>query len=218
MSFNNINLSKLKVNHRVQSIGYSQISDFSNFPETIDNLKDMVFSSNSIAQIGPDLKRYYDLLILYLNNDPSFMTYLNEFKDLVAKISKYVLSSSDFIQLRDGLIELQNYLRQITETELYSETGIYTLLQKTARQFTTDLNNIIIDINLKYSNLEDGDIGRVIPDGTINESYLSDKLKEDFKYIELTNGIYVDKSLGDAIVIPPGLVKKPIVIKVRNVS
>lgn len=219
MSFEKIDLSELEVANRLNNeFEYNQISLTSDFPGVVDDLKTLDLSSMSIEQFGDDLERYYELLLLYLKNDVTFNNYLEEFKSLTTKISKYVLTSKDYSILRDGILELENYINQITNEQLYSEDGVYTSLQISARNFTTTLNNTITSINSAYSNLEQGSIGRVVPDGTISSNYLNEELKDNFNSIDNTSGIYVDRTSGEEIVLPEGLVKKPIVVKILNVS
>ena len=90
---------------------------------------------------------------------------------------------------------------------------VYTNLQKTSRDFTTKTNEIVTEINNSYSNLDQGDIGRVIPDGAINESYLSEKLKTDFNYISMTTGMYIDRTVESDITIPEEIKGKALVLK-----
>ena len=114
MIFEEKDFNSLKVKEKVDPIEYSEISEFSNFPNSIDKLKTIKLSSTSIAQLGPDLKRYYELLSLYLNKDPKFDLNVEEFKALSTKICKYTLSSEDYNIMRDSLLETQNYLKIIT--------------------------------------------------------------------------------------------------------
>ena len=213
MIFNNKDLNDLQIKEQVDQINYKEFSQLSTFPNSIDDLRQIDFSSSSIEQLGPELERYYELLLLYLNKDPKFDLNIEEFKALATKISNYTLSSEDYIKLRDALLETQNYLQQITQEELYSEHGVYTALQNSANNLTDRVNAIIKEINNSYSNLAQGDIGRIIPDGAINESYLSDKLKTDFNYISMTTGIYIDRSDTPEITVPEEIKNKAIVLK-----
>lgn len=213
MIFKDKDFNKFKVTEKVEPIDYEQVSAFSDFPNSMDRLKTIRLSSTSIAQLGPDLKRYYELLILYLNKDSKFDQNVEEFKALATKISQYVLSSEDYSIMRDALLETQSYLKTITQEELYGEQGVYTKLQETSRNFTTETNNIITEINNSYSNLAQGDVGRIIPDGAINESYLSEKLKTDFNYISMTTGLYIDRTAGPDITVPEEIKGKALVIK-----
>ncbi len=213
MIFEEKDFNSLKVKEKVDPINYKEISNLSDFPNSIDKLKIIKLSSTSITQLGPDLKRYYELLSLYLNKDPKFDLNVEEFKALATKISQYTLTSEDYIVMRDALLETQNYLKTITQEELYGETGVYTELQKTSRDFTTKTNEIVTEINNSYSNLEQGDIGRIVPDGAINETYLSDKLKTDFNYISMTTGMYIDRTVESDITIPEEIKGKALVLK-----
>lgn len=213
MIFNNKDLNNLQIKEQVDRINYKEISQLSTFPNSIDDLQQIEFSSSSIEQLGSDLERYYELLLLYLNKNPKFDLNIEEFKALATKISNYTLSSEDYMKLRDALLETQNYLQQITQEELYSEHGVYTALQNSAKALTDRINAIIKEINNSYSNLAQGDIGRVIPDGAINESYLSDKLKTDFNYISMTTGIYIDRNDTSEIIVPEEIKNKAIVLK-----
>lgn len=213
MAFEEKDFNNLQVTETVEPISYNEISSFSDFPNSIDKLKTIKFSSTSIAQLGPDLKRYYELLSLYLNKDPQFDLNVEEFKALSTKICQYTLSSEDYNIMRDALLETQNYLKAITQEELYGENGVYTNLQKTSRDFTTKTNEIITEINNSYSNLDQGDVGRVIPNGTINETYLNEKLKTDFNYISMTTGMYIDRTTASDINIPEGIKGKALVLK-----
>ena len=58
MIFEEKDFNSLKVKEKVDPIEYSEISEFSDFPNSIDKLKRIKLSSTSIAQLGPDLKRY----------------------------------------------------------------------------------------------------------------------------------------------------------------
>lgn len=213
MIFNNKDLNNLQIKEQVDRINYKEISQLSTFPNSIDDLQQIDFSSSSIEQLGSDLERYYELLLLYLNKNPKFDLNIEEFKALATKISNYTLSSEDYMKLRDALLETQNYLQQITQEELYSEHGVYTALQNSAKALTDRINAIIKEINNSYSNLAQGDIGRIIPDGAINESYLSDKLKTDFNYISMTTGIYIDRNDTSEIIVPEEIKNKAIVLK-----
>ena len=213
MIFEEKDFNSLKVKEKVDPIEYSEISEFSDFPNSIDKLKTIKLSSTSIAQLGPDLKRYYELLSLYLNKDPKFDLNVEEFKALSTKICKYTLSSEDYNIMRDSLLETQNYLKTITQEELYGENGVYTSLQKTSRDFTTKTNEIVTEINNSYSNFDQGNVGRVIPDGAINETYLSEKLKTDFNYISMTTGMYIDRTVESDITIPEEIKGKALVLK-----
>ena len=215
MSFKHENLENLKVGERVQNIKYDNLSNYSTFPGSIDSLLSIDFSSISMEELSKSLTEYYELLEMYLTKDARFNQKVEDFKRLTTKISEYTLTSEDYIILRDSLIELQNYLKLITQQELYSETGVYTSLQKSARNFTTQLNDIIKEINTKYSNLPKGDVGRVIPDGAINENYLSEDLKKDFNYISMTTGIYIDRTPGETISVPAEIKGKATVIKLH---
>ena len=150
---------------------------------------------------------------MYLNKDPQFDLNVEEFKALSTKICQYTLSSEDYNIMRDALLETQNYLKAITQEELYGENGVYTNLQKTSRDFTTKTNEIISEINNSYSNLDQGDVGRIIPNGAINETYLSEKLKTDFNYISMTTGMYIDRTTASDINIPEGIKGKALVLK-----
>lgn len=217
MSFNTIDLNNLKVTKSVKStIDYAPISDLSTFPTELDKLKEMEFSSAALDKIGDDLKRYYELLQLYLSGNSSFSTQIDNFKSLTAKLSKYNLSSSDYSILRDSLIEISNYLKLLTETELYGEEGVYTKLQESINNFIIEGNTIINEINNSYSQLENDPLGKLLPIGSINEAYLNNELKDKFNYIKLNHGIYVDRTIGEEISLPVGLQQKPIVIKITE--
>ena len=213
MAFEEKDFNNLQVTEKVEPIGYSEISELSDFPNSIDKLKAIKFSSTSIAQLGTDLKRYYELLSLYLNKDPQFELNIEEFKALSTKITQYTLSSEDYNIMRDALLETQNYLKAITQEELYGENGVYTNLQKTSRDFTTRTNEIITEINNSYSNLDQGDVGRLIPDRTINEKYLNEKLKTDFNYISMTTGMYIDRTVASDINVPEAIKGKALILK-----
>lgn len=213
MIFAEKDFNNLKVTEKVEPIEYNEISELSNFPNSIDKLKTIKLSSTSIAQLGTELKRYYELLSLYLNKDPKFDLNVEEFKALSTKICQYTLSSEDYNIMRDSLLETQNYLKTITQEELYGENGAYTNLQKTSRDFTTKTNEIITEINNSYSNLNQGDVGRIIPDGAINEKYLNEKLKTDFNYISMTTGMYIDRTTVSDINVPEEIKGKALVLK-----
>lgn len=218
MSFEKIDLTNLEVDIEASHIDYSGISGLSLFPLAIDKLKTIEFSATSINMLNADLKRYYELIILYLNNDPRFAAFIDEFKSLSLRISRYSLTSSDYATLRDGIIELSNYLNDLSQAELYGEeTGLYTNLMDTARIFQDSLRTIIADVDSKYSNLADDPLGKLIPLGSINENYLNEEIKETFAYIDATLGIYVDwNKETEEINTPAGLSKKPVVIKITK--
>lgn len=217
MSFNKIDLTNLEVNSEIKDIDYEGISGLSLFPLAIDQLKNIEFSATSINALNTDLKRYYELIILYLNNDPRFAAFVDEFKSLSLRISRYSLTSSDYMTLRDGIIELSNYLNNLSAEELYGASGVYTELMNTSTSFKDSLNAIIADVNSKYSNLEDDPLGKLIPLGSINENYLNEEIKQTFNFINATTGVYVDwEKETEEINTPAGLSKKPVVIKITK--
>ena len=214
--FNEIDLKNLQTKEQVNNINYQQISDLSDFPIEIDNIKTINFNSNSSDAILEKFNEYYELINSYLANPTSFNK-MDELKSVISYVQDYVLSSSDYSILRDSLLELSNYLKQITHEEIYNtDNGVYNKIAKSSEDFNNNLNQIINDINSKYSNLEDDPLGKIIPLNSINKNYLSEELKKDFNYIELTEGIYIDRTAEENISIPANLQTKPIVLKVKN--
>ena len=209
-----IKLDDIEVTGSVKNTPFASTSDLSNFPTNIDNLKKVDLSSTSINAINGDLKRYYELLIIYLQTPASFSTYSNEFKSLTEKISRYQLTTSDYILMRDSLIETINYVKEFADTQIYGANGLYEVLENSLTTFENRLNEAVDGINAAYNNLEDGEIGKVFPSESITVKYLSIELKSFVDYIKTNIGVYVDRTPGANVSVPNGIVSKPVVIKI----
>lgn len=206
----NIVLEDSIIEDAPKSIARVASTDVSNFPQKIDEMKQLDFSAASIAGIEKDLKRYYELLIIYLQTGSGFDQYVPEFKDLGGKISKFQLTSKDYATLRDSLIEVSLYVEQFANTEIYSSTGVLTKMLAATADMETKLNQKINEINSAYDNTSG-----VIPNETVGLQLLDAELKAIFNSLKGNQGMYVDWTAGETINVPEGFAKPPVVIKVR---
>ena len=213
--FNDIDLNGISVNGTVENVPHTMsVSNTSSFPTKIDPIKKLDYSTANMNTIQRDLKRYYDLLIIYLQSgEATFTPHKAEFKTLTDKLSKFHLTTSDYIALRDALLEVVDYVKDFASIEIYGGNGVYTKALQSAVTFETRLNAFITDINNSYSSMADGTAGKVIPNGSVTINFLDQNLKDTINYIDNNYGVYVDRTAG-AITIPAAVTKKPIVLKV----
>ena len=198
--------------------GFAYKTDFSDFPQAIDALKEIEYQGTGFAEIADDLQQYYYLLIKYLNNPGSMST--NDYDKFVAlthKLANYSLNNSDYILLRDALLECGNYLITVVDNLIGPENGVYSKLQESAADYQTRLNEIITQVNENYQNFVSGDeLGGVFPPGSITEKYLDEDLLNMFNYLMVSGGVYIDYTKNPDVTLPEGISVAPSVIKVLS--
>lgn len=187
-------------------------TDLSDFPEKVDDLKKIDFSATSLESIEKDLERYYELLDIYVNsNGDEFTPYVEEFSGLYEGLSKYQLTSEDYMLLRDGLISSLEYLQKFVESEIYGDDGVIINLNSKIKDFENSLNKTIEEINKEYAGYKTGELGKIAPDKSVSLKLLDQKLQDTIKSIDNSFGVFVVRP-GEEM--PSGSARKPVVIKV----
>ncbi|MGL4853883.1 MAG: hypothetical protein ACRC37_01350 [Lentisphaeria bacterium] len=170
---------------------YSQVSQLSDFGKKLDKLKTVDVMDTSQASVKQELIRYYDLVKKYMGGSDlteSEKTLLNQAS---ANLSKYHLTSEDYLIFRDALIEVVNYLNTIFEGQA---NGIYSDFEARAVQFSATLNSFMNSLQSVYNALDTGSVGKLFPVGSINLNHCNQEIKDFVKRIENSNGLYVDRS------------------------
>ncbi len=196
---------------------YSQISQMSDFSQVIDNLKTIDISDTSYSGASENLKKYYELITKYLKwregegQEPTSTEYA-EIESLTISLSKFSLTSSDYMKLQSALLEIGNYLVKVLDTDLYGEDGVYTALEESVWNFEGELNSYMESFDSAYDRMEDGLVGKIFPVGSITEKFMSKDIVINMKQIRNTSGIYIqyEGTLPDEV-----KELKPIVLKVK---
>ena len=214
--YSNEALDENQVAANLATVSYDRFTNTSNFPTSIDSLKTISFSGVSNSELAASLNRYYELLIIKLQGS-SFTAYETEFQTLALSLAKYQLTASDYAIMRDALLEVISYFESLVNTQLYnSPDGVLYRMQAAYAQFKIELDAIVAQINDGYSQLSQGAVGAIIPDGTLNLTYFDSTMQALFNAIDESTSIYVDDSLNSAVTVPSGLSKRPIVIKITE--
>lgn len=192
----------------VSPAAHTATTDTSSFPSNLDNLKTIQFNGTTINN---QLKAYYDLLIKHLGGATLTTVEVQQFNSLTESLSSVQLTSADYMNLRDGLIEVTNYIKEFADTQIYGTGGFTERTNAAVSNFILSLNAKINEVNNLYNNATG-----FVPNGSITLSVLSPELRTTIEALTSGVAIYVDTTVGGAVTVPSAFSIKPVVIKMKE--